>query len=48
MSGRADARRGLAVLAAAGMALALAGPASATQVEQGNHPFRYGTDTSAW
>jgi hypothetical protein len=41
-------RRGLAVLAAAGVSLALAVPASASQVEKGEHPFRYGTDISAW
>jgi hypothetical protein len=41
-------RRGLAVLAVAGMSLALAGPASAIPAESGEHPFEYGTDTSAW
>lgn len=48
MRRRTDLRRGLAVLAAAGVALAVAGPASAAQAQQGDHPFRYGTDVSAW
>ncbi len=44
----ARVRRGLAVLAAAGLSLAAAGPASAAPVEKGEHPFTYGTDVSSW